>query len=200
VNQYQVFDELSPIDYAVLKHDIPRRGILVPIELDSNGEVLDGHHRLKIAEELGITDYPTVVRNGFGSEQEKLLHVIALNLHRRHLTKPKRQHWIHEEEQLTIEIGDEPPAIPRDDKVTPIRKPPSSSAKHATERQRTHRLRDRLRPQTPCAPDADPWEIANDILLSLAKVRAGITNTDLLLELEAAEEGVRQLAWGPSFE
>src|SRR5947207_1133594 len=134
----EMFDPMTAADYAALKYDIQRHGILVPIELDENGEVLDGHNRMKIAEELGITDYPTVVRS-FPSEQHKELHVIALNLYRRHLGKPKRKTWIWEARQLALELGDEPPPIPKwADNVVPIKRPPSSSAVHATERQRTH--------------------------------------------------------------
>lgn len=45
--------------------------------------MLDGHHRVKIAGELGI-DYPRVVRSGL-TEAEKHEHVLALNMMRRQL-------------------------------------------------------------------------------------------------------------------
>jgi len=196
MSQYQIFEPLSEADYIALRYDIGRRGVLIPIELDENGQVLDGHHRLKACEELGITEYPTVVRS-LPSEQHKVLHVIALNLHRRHLAKPKRQHWIHEEEQLTIEIGDEPIPVPESNgKVRPI-KQPSASAEHATERQRTHRLRERLRPQNPASQFTDPWELANSLLILCSEIRTESTNPRLLARLDDLEEGIRQLAWGP---
>jgi hypothetical protein len=34
-----------------------------------------------------------------------------------------------------------------------------------TERQRLHRLRERIRPREPVDPDADPWEIGNQALM-----------------------------------
>jgi ParB-like chromosome segregation protein Spo0J len=52
---YQFFQPLSDEEYTALKKDIEDRGIKVPIELDSDGNILDGHHRWQIAQELGWT-------------------------------------------------------------------------------------------------------------------------------------------------
>ena len=71
-------------EYAALKADIAGRGVLVPIELDEAGNVLDGHHRQRAARELGLADVPTVVRSGL-SEAQKREHALRLNLLRRHL-------------------------------------------------------------------------------------------------------------------
>lgn len=81
---YQLLPDLPEDDYARLKADIAERGVLVAVELDEVGNVLDGHHRVRIANELGV-EYPTVVRTGL-AEHEKRLHAVALNLARRHLT------------------------------------------------------------------------------------------------------------------
>src|SRR4051794_36850621 len=67
---YQTLPPLPAEVYAALKADIAANGILVPVDVDENGNVLDGHNRTRIAEELGIRDYPTVVRPGL-SEQDK---------------------------------------------------------------------------------------------------------------------------------
>jgi hypothetical protein len=80
---YQLFAPLRSEEYEALKADIAKRGVLVPAELDESGRVLDGHHRIQIAGELGI-ECPTVTRR-FASETEKLEHVLKLNLLRRHL-------------------------------------------------------------------------------------------------------------------
>lgn len=80
---FQLFPDLRPDEYEALKADIAERGVLVPIEVDQNGQVLDGHHRLKIAGELGI-DAPTVQRE-FADDDARTAHVIALNLKRRQL-------------------------------------------------------------------------------------------------------------------
>lgn len=84
MTSYQLLPELSEDEYEALKADIKARGVQVPIEFDREGNVLDGHHRLRVCEELGITDYPRVVRE-FESADDLLAHVLGLNLRRRHL-------------------------------------------------------------------------------------------------------------------
>ncbi len=81
--KYQLFDKLRPEEHAALKADIKKRGVKVPIEMDDQDNILDGHNRVAIAEELGL-DYETIVRE-FATESEKREHVIKLNLARRHL-------------------------------------------------------------------------------------------------------------------
>lgn len=98
---YQLFDPLSPEDYAALRDDIARRGVLVPVELDEHGHILDGHHRVQIAEELGI-DFPRIIRPGL-SEAEKREHVRSLNLFRRHLTREQRRSIIADQLRETPE-------------------------------------------------------------------------------------------------
>jgi len=90
--------DLTNEEYAALKADIAERGVLVPVELDETGTMLDGHHRLRAWEELrgeGIKlgDYPRIVRSGM-NEQEKRNYVRILNLLRRQLSKEQRaEHW-----------------------------------------------------------------------------------------------------------
>jgi N6-adenosine-specific RNA methylase IME4 len=80
--KYQLLDPLRPEEYAALEADICKRGVLIPVEKDENGDLLDGHNRQEIAERHGIP-CPEVIRR-FGSEQEKREHVIKINLARRH--------------------------------------------------------------------------------------------------------------------
>lgn len=92
--QYQLFPELTPDEYTALKADIAERGVLVPIEIDESGAILDGHHRVKAWQELKregvkVGDYPRIIRAGM-SEEQKRNHVRALNMLRRHLSKEER--------------------------------------------------------------------------------------------------------------
>lgn len=87
--QYQLLPDLSEDEYESLKADIAARGVMVPVELEETGAILDGHHRVRACGELGITDYPRIIRTGL-SEDEKREHVLALNLERRHLTREQR--------------------------------------------------------------------------------------------------------------
>ena len=81
--KYQLLDSLRPEELTALETDIAKRGILVPVEVDSEGNVLDGHNRVEIANRLN-KPYKTIVRH-FKTEQEKHEHIIKLNLARRHL-------------------------------------------------------------------------------------------------------------------
>jgi site-specific DNA-methyltransferase (adenine-specific) len=81
--KYQLFDQLRPEEFTALKQDIRERGVLVPVEVDERGRILDGHNREKIAKELGVR-YKTIIRK-FKNEKEKLEHVLKINLLRRHL-------------------------------------------------------------------------------------------------------------------
>ena len=57
---YQVMPALDTDTEAALRASIEKYGVLVPIVVDHEGNVLDGHHRLKIANGLN----PTAVRAG----------------------------------------------------------------------------------------------------------------------------------------
>lgn len=85
MSNYQFMRPLSKSEYEELKADIAQRGVMVPIEFDEHGNVLDGHHRLQICHELGITNYPKVIRAGM-SEAQKVEHSEKLNSARRQMT------------------------------------------------------------------------------------------------------------------
>lgn len=102
---YQVMPPLSAEEYAELKEDIRRRGVMVPIEFDDDGNVLDGHHRLQICAELGITDFPKVIRSGL-TEEQKRTHARKLNMARRQLNQEQRRLLIQEQLKETPERSD----------------------------------------------------------------------------------------------
>jgi len=84
--KYQVMPDMSPEQFEALKQDIAERGVLTPIDIDEKGNILDGHHRVRACKELGITNYPTIVRLGL-SEEEKRIFARKSNMMRRHLSK-----------------------------------------------------------------------------------------------------------------
>ena len=93
--KYQVMPPLSEEEYGALKADIAERGVLVPVVEDDEGNVLDGHHRRRVWEELtavgfDLADLPRNVRRGL-SEQEKGDLAVSLNLQRRHLNRAQRK-------------------------------------------------------------------------------------------------------------
>lgn len=94
-DRYQLLPTLDDEAFASLKASIAERGVLVPVEVDETGNILDGHHRMRAWEELRaegvrLPDYPRAVRAGL-SETEKRQLVRALNLARRHLTQRERR-------------------------------------------------------------------------------------------------------------
>lgn len=82
--RYQVLPPLQPGTYVALRADIERHGVLVAIEIDEEGEILDGHNRKAIADELGL-ECPTVVRRGLTTNEEKLDYALRVNVLRRQL-------------------------------------------------------------------------------------------------------------------
>jgi N6-adenosine-specific RNA methylase IME4 len=82
-DRFQLFPLLQVPEYEALKQDIREHGLLIPLEYDEEGELLDGFHRRRACEELGIR--PATVTRHFETEETRLAHVIALNLKRRHL-------------------------------------------------------------------------------------------------------------------
>jgi len=108
--QYQLLPPLDRVVYAFLKADILTRGILVPIERDDAGVLLDGHHRLRAWEELraeghAIPEPVVLIRAGM-TEGEKRAHVRAINLHRRHLTGAQRRQLIASQLADTPDVSD----------------------------------------------------------------------------------------------
>ena len=85
--------------------DIAQRGVMVPIEYDELGNVLDGYHRLRICGELGIKDFPKVIRAGM-TEAEKLTHARKLNMARRQLTGEQKRELIRDQLKATPEQSD----------------------------------------------------------------------------------------------
>lgn len=91
---YQVMPDLTPMEYEGLKASISEVGVLVPVELDEDGNILDGHHRVRAwtelrAEGVDIAKYATLVRRGM-TEEQKRNHARVLNVNRRHLNKEQR--------------------------------------------------------------------------------------------------------------
>jgi ParB-like chromosome segregation protein Spo0J len=82
-DSFQVLAPLRPEELEALARDISHRGVLVPVEVDERGRILDGHPRVAIARKLGAK-YKTVSRR-FASDSERVEHALKLNILRRHL-------------------------------------------------------------------------------------------------------------------
>jgi site-specific DNA-methyltransferase (adenine-specific) len=87
---YQVFPDLPPEEFETLKRDVAERGVQVAIEMTPEGEILDGHQRLRVCQELGIRNYPRRIVGGL-DDQGKRYHAIKANCLRRQLTRQQRR-------------------------------------------------------------------------------------------------------------
>src|SRR5699024_7578379 len=79
-------------------------GIQVPILIDEDGVVIDGHHRQKIAQELGIRCPKRQVIDKTESEKRTL--ALSLNVHRRHLTREQKRALIAESIKADPQLPD----------------------------------------------------------------------------------------------
>jgi site-specific DNA-methyltransferase (adenine-specific) len=95
---------LSEEDYNTLKADIEKRGIQVPLDVDKNSFVIyDGHHRRKIAIELGLEKVPCCLRT-FKNKPEAKEFVILINLARRQMDV-REKYLIYAKLSEIYEIG-----------------------------------------------------------------------------------------------
>ena len=101
---FQFMPPLLPSEYASLTESIRQHGIQVPVLVDENGAIIDGHHRDMIAAELGI-DCPRDVRTGLSDSVKRTL-AISLNKDRRHLTRAQVQALVEESVKADPQLSD----------------------------------------------------------------------------------------------
>lgn len=97
VNKFQVMPDLTAEEYAALKADIKANGIQVPIIKDQHGDIVDGYHRQRVADELGVDTSGVTVVHEFKNDVEAREYAFKINLVRRHLTRVQLQELIRSE-------------------------------------------------------------------------------------------------------
>ena len=95
--------ELSPEENESLKQSIKENGLHVPIIVNQNGIILDGHHRYKACQELGIE--PKILVREFKDKLEEQLFVIDCNLIRRQLNNFQRTELALKSKSILTEIA-----------------------------------------------------------------------------------------------
>lgn len=101
---FQFMPPLLPSVYSALAESIREHGVQVPVLVDENGAIIDGHHRDRIASELGI-DCPREVREGLTDAEKRTL-AITLNRDRRHLTRSEIQALVAESLKADPDLSD----------------------------------------------------------------------------------------------
>ena len=85
---FQLLPPLTVEQRDLLRQSIRENGVLEPVVFDEDGEILDGHHRVEIAEELGI-EYPRRVIDDL-DEPGKHMYALTVNVARRQLDSAAR--------------------------------------------------------------------------------------------------------------
>jgi len=127
--RYQMLPRLTDDEYIELRHDIEANGVRVPIDVDEHGEILDGHHRARIAEALHVMCPRRVLPDL--SETEKRAHALAVNVHRRSLSQAQRRDLIAASVKADPDVSDREHARrtgASDKTVTSIRRDLESTA------------------------------------------------------------------------
>jgi len=78
-----LFPEMRPEEYQALKQDIRQNGLRSPIVF-WRGQLIDGRHRIRACQELGI-DWNFYAEET-GADKDPVKEALSLNLHRRHLS------------------------------------------------------------------------------------------------------------------
>lgn len=89
MGEFQLFGMLDPATEAALRASIERFGVVVPVTVDQHGRIIDGHHRQRIGDELGV-EVPVRVRPVASDEEAGEL-AVSLNNDRRHLSPEVRR-------------------------------------------------------------------------------------------------------------
>lgn len=80
----------APDDFAILLDSVQANGVCEPLTVTPDGEVVDGHARLRAALDTGIHQVPTRILESHDGEQGYALWTAVVNVGRRHLTPAQR--------------------------------------------------------------------------------------------------------------
>ena len=115
----QLFPALDPATEAALRSSIQRFGVLVPIVVDQEGRIVDGHHRRRIAEDLGVEVPARAVV--VADEEEAREMATTLNTDRRHLSLEQRREVVaalrsegHSTRAIAKAVGVDPKTVRND--------------------------------------------------------------------------------------
>ena len=101
---FQLLPELPTWEFASLKESIRQHGVIVPVIKDETGTIIDGHHRERASQELGVKNVPTITLAGLTGEQKRD-HALVLNLVRRKITRKQLRAIVATELRRTPDIS-----------------------------------------------------------------------------------------------
>lgn len=101
---FQFLPRLSDDEYSALETSIREHGVQVPITVDENRSIIDGHHRKEIAERLGV-ECPRRFAMDLTDEQKRTL-ALSLNLDRRHLNREQKRELVEKSLRADPHLSD----------------------------------------------------------------------------------------------
>lgn len=96
--------KMSDSEYESFKQDIKENGLRMPITVNHDGIILDGHHRYRACRELGI-QCESEPPKSFDDQLEEKDYVIGVNLERRNLTDFQRGILVLRRKPIRSEIA-----------------------------------------------------------------------------------------------
>lgn len=94
---------LSINDFKALKISIKEYGQYLPIDVNEDLVILDGYHRYKVCQELGIT--PKITTRKFENQLLEKKFIIEINRNRRQLTPFQRIELEYKYEKIESELA-----------------------------------------------------------------------------------------------
>ena len=95
-----ILPPLSTDEYQALQADIEANGVLSPVVVDEEGNILDGHHRYKID-----PDAPTITVSGL-THAEQLAYVLRSNMARRNLSPEQKKELRKTAQAAALELAE----------------------------------------------------------------------------------------------
>ena len=95
-----ILPPLSTDEYQALQADIEANGVLSPVVVDEEGNILDGHHRYKID-----PDAPTITVPGL-AHAEQLAYVLRSNMARRNLSPEQKKELRKTAQAAALELAE----------------------------------------------------------------------------------------------
>jgi transposase-like protein len=93
-DQQNLLPALDASTAVALRDSIEMHGVVVPVVVDQHGRIIDGHHRSRIADDLGISYIKRSIEVADEDEFRKLS--VELNTIRRHMPIEERQRIVAE--------------------------------------------------------------------------------------------------------
>jgi ParB-like chromosome segregation protein Spo0J len=99
----EIIPKLSLDTFKALKENIREKGLIKPIDVMTDGTIVDGHHRYKACKELEMEPEASIIK--IKSLEEAIDYSFSVNFHRRQLNAFQKVEWLNEWENARRDVG-----------------------------------------------------------------------------------------------